>query len=124
MVLLLVLLQLAAGFPLALVKAGSGPLSLTLSELQMDCSRVSSVTRQSSACSVQSMQDEAQGVSLTVFAKFLRSTKVLKWFNTKSIRQTLCSYVNPCPIKSISLGKKYKEVKHTLSKEKKRLREA
>lgn len=64
-----------------------------LSELQMDCSRVSSVTRQSSPCLVQSRQEAAQGISLTVFAEFLRSTKVLTWFNTKSIRQTSCSYV-------------------------------
>lgn len=92
MILLLVLLQPGAGFPLALVGAGSSP--LTLSELQKNRSRVSSVTRQSSQCSVQSMQDEAQGISLTVFAEFLRSTKVLTWFNTKSIRQILCSYVH------------------------------
>lgn len=63
--LLLVLLQSAAGFPLALVRAGSGS-PPSLSELQMACSRVSSVTRQSSPCAVQSMQDEAQGISLSI----------------------------------------------------------
>lgn len=44
----------------------------------MDCSCVRLVARQSSACSVQRMLHEAEGISLAVFAELLGSTKSVK----------------------------------------------